>query len=288
MDRDLALPASAGAIPLRQGAMPLNPATKADQDGEALRSAARAFESIFVKTLLDSAFKEGFAGMGESGQADQINSMWTRQLADSLTAGEGLGLQAALLRGMAGAQSSSQGIRQGLEAYKANAVTPLDTAAGQAVTRFDGPESFVAALRPHVEKAAQDLGVSPRILLAQAALETGWGAHAPGQQGSSHNIFGIKADASWTGNAALSSTREFAQGEFRVEKAAFRSYASPAHSVSDYVDFLRSQPRYAQALNHGGSDEAFIRGLQQAGYATDPHYADRVLEVAESRWLNSI
>lgn len=280
------------------------------KDQESLRSAARQFEAMFVRTLLDTAFKDGFGGMGDSGQADQINSMWTGNLADAVTQGRGLGLQQALIRGLGGDPDSMSNAAiqaQGLNAYReqALAVQPQATASINAAGAISGPtlrgnsavtsaetglgspEEFIASMRPHIEAAAAEIGVPARVLMAQAALETGWGQHLPTENGEqSHNVFGIKADRGWQGEAVTAQTKEYHQGQAESTLEPFRRYTSLAESVSDYVRFIQQQPRYAQALQHGGSGEQYIRAIADAGYATDPHYADRVMQVASSSRLD--
>lgn len=143
------------------------------------------------------------------------------------------------------------------------------------------PEGFVASIWPHAEKAARELGVNPRALVAQAALETGWGRRnikrANGD--SSHNLFGIKATG-WKGERATTATHEYVDGQRRSETASFRAYASPAESFGDYVRMLKNSPRYQNALQAGTDVRGFARGLQQAGYATDPAYAAKIAAIA--------
>lgn len=151
-----------------------------------------------------------------------------------------------------------------------------------AAARFDSPEDFVSTLLPMAEKAAQRLGVEPRYLVAQAALETGWGRsmirNADG--GNSHNLFGIKSHGGWQGEQASTMTHEYREGQRVQERASFRSYADFEQSFDDYVDFLQSNGRYQQALTQTADPEAFFRELQQAGYATDPQYARKVSQIA--------
>lgn len=304
-------PATAGAIPLAEP--PAGAGRAAGPQEDALGKAAQAFEALFVKTLLDSAFKDGFAGISNSGQGGQINSLWTRQLADSIAAAPGLGLAQSLrgqlappADGLATGEGAANGAAgapppsQALAAYRAAAIDavaalrpaePVAGAAGAADADrpFANPADFVARLRPAAEAAAAALGVSPRILLAQAALETGWGQHLPGAD--SHNLFGIKADRGWGGDAVSAQTREYGGGvggAWHAEAAQFRSYASYADSLRDYVRFVQDNPRYAPALAHGGSDSRYIQALAEAGYATDPEYAARVLQVADSSWLGAL
>lgn len=150
----------------------------------------------------------------------------------------------------------------------------------------DSPEAFVRELWPHAQRAAAELGVSPRALLAQAALETGWGRHMPRRADGSpaHNVFGIKAGRRWQGETLARATTEHVDGRKVREVARFRAYASPAESFADYVALLRDSPRYRSAL--GQQDpKAFATALQRAGYATDPDYAAKLAAIAEGPTL---
>ncbi len=150
------------------------------------------------------------------------------------------------------------------------------------IARFDSPEQFVSTLLPMAEKAAQRLGVEPRYLVAQAALETGWGRSMikGADGGSSHNLFGIKSHGGWQGEKASTMTHEYRDGQRVQERASFRSYASFEQSFEDYVDFLHTNGRYKQALTQTANPDAFFRELQKAGYATDPQYARKVSQIA--------
>ena len=118
------------------------------------------------------------------------------------------------------------------------------------------------------------------MLLAQAALETGWGRHVVAdQQRSSNNLFNIKAGAHWQGPTVTVSTLEYRDGVAVKEQARFRAYDSPAEAFNDYVDFLQSNPRYEQALEQVGDGERYLQELQRAGYATDPAYADKIITI---------
>ncbi|HYG05665.1 MAG TPA: glucosaminidase domain-containing protein [Stenotrophomonas sp.] len=143
------------------------------------------------------------------------------------------------------------------------------------------PAGFVAKIWHHAQKAAQELGVDPRALVAQAALETGWGRHgiARGNGGDSNNLFGIKATG-WSGERVTTGTHEYVGGVKTTETADFRAYRSTAESFADYVRLLKSNDRYQQALKAGTDIKGFARGLQQAGYATDPRYAAKIAAIA--------
>ena len=146
------------------------------------------------------------------------------------------------------------------------------------------PVNFVRALAPHAAVAAKKLGVSVRALLAQAALETGWGKHLPrgGDGSSSFNLFGIKAGGSWDGDKVSVPTLEYENGVAVRRRDAFRAYDSPADSFADYARLIADSPRYAQALGQGENIAAFARGLVHGGYATDPAYVAKITAIANS------
>lgn len=144
------------------------------------------------------------------------------------------------------------------------------------------PEAFARSVWPHARKAAQELGVPAKALVAQAALETGWGRRLAGREGSvtSHNLFGIKAGGSWRGGKVDATTHEYVDGQRVSARATFRSYGSPADSFADYTRLLQ-HPRYAEARGAGGDVHHFAKALQRAGYATDPAYAAKIVAIAD-------
>lgn len=147
------------------------------------------------------------------------------------------------------------------------------------------PEAFARSVWPHAQKAAAELGVPAKALVAQAALETGWGRRLAGRHGAtSHNLFGIKAGGSWRGGKVDAATHEYVDGKRVGERAAFRSYDSPADSFADYTRLLQN-PRYAQARGSGGDVHHFAKALQRAGYATDPAYAAKIVAIADGATL---
>lgn len=167
---------------------------------------------------------------------------------------------------------------------RGTAISPADAMATRTAVAQLGehtPEGFVASIWQHAQRAAKELGVDARALVAQAALETGWGKrhikHADGS--TSHNLFGIKANG-WNGQRAVAGTHEYVDGVRRNETASFRAYSSPAESFADYVRLLKTGPRYQQALQAGTDVQGFARGLQRAGYATDPRYAAKIAAIA--------
>ncbi|MGS0695578.1 flagellar assembly peptidoglycan hydrolase FlgJ [Shewanella sp. 0m-4] len=149
---------------------------------------------------------------------------------------------------------------------------------------FTSQDEFVARLYPHAQKAAEALGTTPEVLIAQSALETGWGQKmVKGHQGQqSNNLFNIKADNRWQGDKASVSTLEYEQGIAVKQQANFRVYDDIGQSFNDFVSFVSNGERYQDAMKQAANPQAFIRSLQDAGYATDPKYADKVIQVMKT------
>jgi flagellar protein FlgJ len=149
---------------------------------------------------------------------------------------------------------------------------------------FSSQDEFVATMLPMAKAAAARIGVDPKYLVAQAALETGWGKSVMRAEdgSSSHNLFGIKAGQSWQGGQARAITSEFRDGSMVKETAQFRSYNSYQDSFHDLVTLLQSNDRYKEVLKSADNPEQFARELQKAGYATDPDYASKISQIAKT------
>lgn len=154
---------------------------------------------------------------------------------------------------------------------------------------FKTPQEFVSTLWPIAQKVADEMGVEPKAIVAQAALETGWGKHIIHHQNgnNSHNLFGIKADKRWNGEVAKVSTLEYRNGLAKKEVAPFRVYDSYESSLKDYARFIKDGERYQHAVKEGRSIKGYSEGLQKAGYATDPEYAKKIQRIAGGTVLNS-
>ncbi|HWM71810.1 MAG TPA: flagellar assembly peptidoglycan hydrolase FlgJ [Steroidobacteraceae bacterium] len=268
-----------------------------NNDPAAIRIVAQQFESMFTRMMLKSMRDAtGRDPMFGSDQEQMYQGMADDQLSVQLSKGKGLGLADMLVRqlqkmGVKGANEAGTTAAAGAKAtaaytstQKASAATTTSSAATDATKT-----SFVQELWPHAQEAGQLLGVDPRHLLAQAALESNWGRNVPQDSAgrSSNNLFGIKASADWTGSTVTSGTQEFQGGAATNTSARFKAYATPAQSFQDYVALLRNNPRYSTALNTGGDLEAFATGLQRGGYATDPDYANKIAAVAGTLKLSS-
>lgn len=255
---------------------------KNDAKGQAptaLKEAARQFESLFTQMLLKS-MREANKSFGEdslfgSDQADMYQDMFDDQIAMQMSKGKGLGLADMLVRQLQGGVTGTQ------QPTAAGAPTATPVADKQPVAA--SKEEFLRTLRPHAEQAAREIGVDPDALLAQAALETGWGRSVPcnAQGECSFNLFGIKAGSQWSGATVNVPTLEFESGIPVRKVERFRAYDSPADSFRDYAALIRDSSRYAGARGAGDNVEAFAAALQQGGYATDPNYAQKIAAVAD-------
>ena len=276
-----------------------------------LKQVAKQFEGIFIQMMLKSMRD---ASMGDdifdSDQSKLYRDMFDKQIALDMASGKGIGIADSLVRQLGKTipsdKSSDSAQKQEnkftnivpngnllplsdrrMTAVIQGEVRPLakhELAGIRPVTdqkQFNSPDEFVSHILPYAKDAANELGVSPLVLVAQAALETGWGkAITKHQDGSSSfNLFNIKADKRWAGSHVTKPTLEYDNGIAKYEKAAFRAYDSYADSFTDYVNFLRTNSRYDDALYHQGSDDIFIKDIHKAGYATDPKYADKVLDI---------
>ena len=160
------------------------------------------------------------------------------------------------------------------------------------IQTFESPEDFIQKLYPAAEKIAKEMGVSPKAIISQAALETGWGKfmiHSEenkDQSENSFNFFGIKADSRWEGDKVSVTTHEYRDGKRVSEKADFRSYPSIEAGLKDYSNFLQNK-RYEKAMAAGTNVEQYAKELQQAGYATDPLYAQKISRIANSELMKN-
>lgn len=238
--------------------------------------AAAQFEALIIGMMLKSARQASLGeGLLDNSQTKQYLELMDQQVALELARGGGLGLAGMITQQLggttgAGAQPLSGEARSVIATHSARTPKVL----------FDDPATFVGRLLPNAAAAAEELGLDPKLLLAQAALETGWGQsiarHPDGR--STHNVFGIKAGGSWDGPKVARWTLEYADGAASRKREQFRSYESHADSFDDYVALIRGTTRYANA-DAAADAESYVRAVTDAGYATDPDYADKWLAV---------
>ncbi len=261
---------------------------------QALREVAQQFESIFMQTILSSmrSANDVFAkdNFLNSFEMDFHKDMLDKQLTLSLAEGRGFGLAELLYRQLTreySPQSASTVKTDNLSDTKPIVQhnpygEPLDVVKQRTVdirqlSKLQTPADFIALTVPYAQQIAEDLGVDYRVLVAQSALETGWGKHilSDGFGQSSFNLFNIKADQRWQGKQVSTPTLEYVNGVAQQQQAQFRRYGTIAESFADYAQFLR-QPRYQQALASAENTPKFLQELQKANYATDPHYAAKI------------
>jgi peptidoglycan hydrolase FlgJ len=249
-------------------------------DPDALRQVAKQYESLFtrmmIKSMRDAVGKDPIFG---SDQAESYQGMYDDQLSIELSKGKGLGLADMLVQQM-------QRLGGGAKSDTTSANAQDTSTAALRLFKQNGPSdtqaSFIKDLWPAAQEAGKQLGVDPRNLIAQAALETNWGTHMPRDASgrSSNNLFGMKAGGQWSGSSVSAGTQEYENGTAVSTTGQFRAYESQAQSFQDYVSLLRNSPRYAAALNTGSNVHAFATALQRGGYATDPDYASKISSIA--------
>jgi flagellar protein FlgJ len=274
---------------------------------EALKQAAQQFEAVFMNMLMKS-MREATPqdGMLDSDQTRMYTSMLDQQLTQRM-ASRGVGLAEVMVRQLSSAMnvppaggapdalSAAQGFpldtrqgdaspvraRAGVESYAPAAASQPAPAASRSGEAPAHVEAFVQRLLPHAQAASAATGIPARFMLGQAALETGWGkAEIRGADGTnSHNLFGIKAGAGWQGKTVDIVTTEYVKGQPQKQVETFRAYDSFADSFRDYATLLRSNARYQNVIAQGRDAAGFAQGLQQAGYATDPAYASKLMGV---------
>jgi len=287
-----------------------------EKSPETIRQVAKQFESLFVQMMLKSMRdtvpeNQLFASKAEKMYQD----MYDKQLSKHISNGKGIGLADSIERQLGGTpenEISEKNIHHYLSRPR-----PVDNAIKSHVTLFSVPaletpkkasqsssvseepvtagglwntaKAFIDDIWPHALRAADVLGVGADVLVAQSALETGWGKHTPkhADGSNSFNLFGIKADQRWQGDKLEITTREYRHGVVQQEQAKFRAYESTSQAFEDYTRFILDNPRYRQALEHAYDGEAYARELQHAGYATDPNYARKINRIRNDEAIQS-
>lgn len=272
---------------------------KAGQDSAAnIRPVARQVEGMFVQMMLKS-MREALPkdGVFSSDQTRLYTSMYDQQIAQQMTAGKGLGLAEMMVKQMTQGQAQPTE-----ETPQVPMKFPLETVTSyqnQALTQLvrkampktpqsnDEPLSgdskdFLAQLSLPARLASEQSGVPHHLILAQAALESGWGQRQIRRENGepSFNLFGVKASGNWKGPVTEITTTEYENGEAKKVKAKFRVYSSYLEALSDYVGLLTRNPRYA-AVTTAVTAEQGAQALQSAGYATDPNYARKLTSMIQ-------
>ncbi|WP_241984167.1 flagellar assembly peptidoglycan hydrolase FlgJ [Aliidiomarina sedimenti] len=297
-----------------------------NNDESALRAAAEQFEALFMNMLMkgmraaNKVFEDG-ENPFSSRDVEFFQDMHDNQLTSELSQQGTLGLAELMVQQLSPTGTADHTPSDLLPAQRFNGsshqtahsqsdeAVPYQDARGtqdelaaannrrsdnmvladRADWRPGNPIEFLETLAPYAKQVSEEAGIAPESVLAQAALETGWGRHVVADDnGSSNNLFNIKADNRWDGDRAQTMTTEYYNGQPQRESAFFRSYQSVADSFHDYVDFLQTNPRYQRALEVGQDAGQFVEELQQAGYATDPSYARKLQTIMQSDVMQNV
>jgi peptidoglycan hydrolase FlgJ len=281
-------------------------------DPAALKATAQQFEAMFLqivlKSMRDATPKDG---MFDSEQTRMYESLLDQQLGQVIaTKGGGTGLAAMIEKQLTRAAATVveperslplkpatephpigapvQALPLHKDAAPSHPLTPPVTAPASSAAPSSATRDFVTKIWPHAAAAAQATGVPAAFLVGQAALETGWGRaelrQVDGQP--SYNVFGIKAGREWTGPTVAATTTEYVNGMTQQRVERFRAYGSYAEAFADYAKLLGTGTRYSGVV--GATDAStFARGLQRAGYATDPAYADKLTRIIGGQTLRA-
>ena len=248
----------------------------------AIKETSKQLESLFMNELMKSMRSTTMSsGLFDNGGTEMGTQMLDQQYANQLSGLPGglADLIARQLEKQMGVASSSVPLVPGKLPATDAAATGATSATRPRIPQKAYAEDFVRRHTPAADAAAADTGIPASFILSQAALESGWGRkeirNADGS--SSHNVFGIKATPDWKGATTEVVTTEYVNGQPRKLTQSFRAYASYEDSFRDWARMLKQSPRYAAVVERsGGSAQAFAQGLQRAGYATDPQYADKL------------
>ena len=248
-------------------------ALKRDPDSpQAIKAVAEQVEAMFLQMMLKSMRDASASEDPDGNEMGMYQDMFDKQVALTISQHADLGIGRLLKRQMSG---------------KPAPVLPKSAAESGSIAAT--PAEFIHRMMPSIKSAASTLGVDPMGLMAQAALETGWGQRIPrNADGSpSYNMFGIKAGEGWTGPKAVADSMEVTNGVAAPKRTAFRSYGSIAESVNDFAALLKNSPRYKEALAAGANASAYVARIGSSGYATDPDYGNKLNEILRGDAMQS-
>ncbi len=290
----------------------------------ALKSAADQFEAIFFRQLLSSMRKVNDLfkadSIFDSKTSDFYQGMWDDQISLNLSKGSAGSISDLLVQQLGGVNknkiemktvppatavvNNNQNIKtapktllfnnnktvsewQAEVSAKQNKVinTPIEKAPNIEPESFSSPASFIGYLKPLVRQASEILGIKPQFLLAQSALETGWGKLLIKSKiyGNSKNLFNIKDKKAWQGKTAVKTSVEFDGVNFKQQQSTFRVYDSFKQSVDDFVKFISNDIRYQPMMENGQNQAVYLQKLQDSGYATDPEYASKISKILQTK-----
>lgn len=264
----------------------------AKQDAQrGLQGAAQQMEGLFVQMMLKSMRAASFKdSLFNSQQSEMFTAMYDQQLAQDMAAHGKLGLADAMVQQLGGAPMAATGgtasafsSRQ-LPTGRIAFPTPSATMAiaGKQPQPLASGGGFVTRLLAPAVEVSRQTGIPHQLIIAQAALESGWGEKEIRQENGqpSYNLFGIKATPGWKGKTAEITTTEYINGVAKKVKAAFRVYQSYSDALKDYGETLVNNSRYQNVISAETPEQA-AKALQDGGYATDPQYAKKLISIMQ-------
>jgi flagellar protein FlgJ len=297
--------------------VPIQPSVDSSKIIRDHKKAAQQFEALLLHMMIQSMRQASYKDEEDSNALDTFRGMYDQNLSEMMANQGGIGLADSLIRDMSKFNPAlnlehetkidrssgdkdiglSSRVQKAIQIYQdfqpglnGKKTQQLSKDADQKIDRISErktlsitQQNFVDTLSVHAQKAAEKIGVAPELIVAHAALESGWGKRSIkySNGAESHNLFGIKASAQWQGKVVDVMTTEYIHGvaQKRVEK--FRAYDSYSQAFDDYARLLTSNPRYQKALNQGDNGSEFAKALQKGGYATDPQYAQKLASVVQ-------
>ncbi|WP_312239961.1 flagellar assembly peptidoglycan hydrolase FlgJ [Pantoea sp.] len=259
---------------------------------DAIKAAAKQMEGLFVQMMLKSMRQASLkGGLFNSQESETFTSMYDQQIAQDIAAQGKMGFADLMIKqwgGDATVKTNAPGAAPApyaLNAARQRTPFPASPQSGaasgnNATMGAGGNDDFISRLLGPAIHAAKQSGIPHQLIIAQAALESGWGNReiTTAEGKPSHNLFGIKATPDWKGKSTEVVTTEYLHGVAQKVKANFRVYSSYADALADYASLLTRNPRY-QDISRAGSAEKAAHTLQRGGYATDPNYADKLINI---------
>jgi len=239
-----------------------------DDPDKALEDVARQFESLFTQTLLKTMRDTSLAdGIFDNDQSRLYQDLFDKQISTELSHRKGVGLADVLIRQLSPrVEQTIDAARQSIPAKNKFLVNDLSKYAKESISsdEFISPEDYLIKMYPLATEVEKSYGVPATVILAQSALETGWGKHVmkANDGSSSYNLFGIKADSRWQGEIARTRTVEYRDGIAETRRDNFRSYGSFEESMADYAQFLKSSPRYNHVMKSVENPQKFTIALK--------------------------
>ena len=274
-----------------QGLNELKVQAKSDAQ-QALPEVAKQFEGIFLQSMLKSMRmgqhfldeSSPFSGKNQATFQDMLDAQYASNIANSKSIGFASMLAKQLQRTVGGDEHKAPEAMQ----TRVKNTSFINEPAKEKETSTEGIDDFVKSIWPKAKEAASVMGLDPKILMAQAALETGWGKFiAKDADGSSsNNLFNVKTGNSKDFESVNVKTTEYIADTPINMTESFRKYSSVEQSFNDYVSLIKGSERYQSALAHAGNPELYVNELHKAGYATDPMYSNKILAIYHGDDLN--